>query len=110
MEAIEIELKFGVSNEINLSETPEIFREAVHKELASDNTSLIKVVKRTDYPYTDKDKESITFKAYLATFNLMTLVSLSDSKYSYSTVSVNRMIIADCMAFFEYWKDKGYYL
>ena len=96
--------KESVTSEIDLSETPPKFREVALKQLENEDSELIKVVRRITYPYIDKSREMIVYKAYIVRMNLMTLVSQHGE--TSETVSVDRMVAGDCIEFVDYWYKK----
>lgn len=93
-----------IKSEIELNETPVTFQNVVNERLERDKVcKLIKVMKQIEYPYLD-ETEMVVFKAYLASFNLMTLVG----QYGFSErVSVDSMVIGDFREFLEYWETHG---
>ncbi|MDZ4567485.1 hypothetical protein [Bacillus cereus] len=91
-------IKEGTETEVSIKEIPKPLREAIEKKTDCDILSVVRVV---SYPYKDKERESVTYKAYLLNSNIMTLLEYWD--VIPNEVREDSMIAGDIFRMAEFW-------
>lgn len=100
-----ITLKSPEETEINLNEAPEELQKSVNERLDRDY-KLLSVKRIVNYPYKNKEVESVVYKAYLIYGNLLALLTKWDFM---NEVKENSMTAGDVRRMSDYWNDKFKY-
>ncbi|TKH23824.1 hypothetical protein [Bacillus cereus] len=91
-------IKEGTETEVSVKEVPQLLKEAIEKKTDYDILSIVKVV---SYPYKEKERESVAYKAYLLNGNIMTLLEYWD--VIPDEVREDSMIAGDIFRMAEFW-------
>lgn len=95
-------MKAPVYTQISLEESPEALQVAINKRLSKDEYKVLSIEKVVAYPYKDKEREVIDYKAYLRYGNLMLLLVKYDIL---EEVQENSMIAGDIIRMADYWNN-----
>lgn len=95
-------MKLSIIKQIKLEESPEVLQQAIKNRQENEDFKLLSIEKVTSYPYKDKERESVSFKAYLRYGNLMVLLVKRDY---FDHIQEDSMIAGDIKRMLGYWND-----